>query len=74
MAKCINLQQPTKKLIQALTSKHQPQKIDKHTQAIRETNCLSLLDHFVEFVLKGLKENLKKRRKSLIHLPCFNPS
>ena len=39
----------------------QPHKMVKHTQAIRPqqpTNCLSVFDHFVGLVLKGLTVNL----------------
>ena len=43
--------------------KRQPHKMVKHTQTIcrqQSTNCLSVFDNFVGFVLKGLKENLSK--------------
>ena len=38
--------------------KHQPHKMVKHTHTICQllpTNCLSVLDHFVELALKGLR-------------------
>ena len=41
----------------------QPHKMVKQTQTIRRqqpTNCLSVFDHFVRLVLKGLKAALKK--------------
>ena len=41
--------------------KHQSQKIVKHNQTIRRqqlTNCLSVFDHFVGLVLKGLRSDL----------------
>ena len=41
--------------------KRQPHKMVKHTQIIRRqepTNCLSVFDHFVGFVLKGLRHLL----------------
>ena len=37
--------------------KHQPPKMVRRTQTIRrqhQTNCLSVLDHFVGFALKGI--------------------
>ena len=40
-----------------LTLKRQPHKMDKHTQTIyrqQPANCLSVFDHFVGLVLKGL--------------------
>ena len=35
--------------------KRQPQKMIKHTQAIRWLNCLSVFDHFLGLALKGLR-------------------
>ena len=45
--------------------KRQPHKIAKHTQKIHwllPTNCLSVLNHFVELALKGLKNRLKIKK------------
>ena len=42
------------------TFKRQPHKMVKHTQTIRRqqpTNCLSVFNHFVALVLKGLKQS-----------------
>ena len=36
--------------------KYQPHKMVKHTQTVRrqkQTNCLSVFDHFVELAIKG---------------------
>ena len=41
--------------------KREPHKMVKHTQTIRwlfPRTCLSVLDHFVDFALKGLKYSL----------------
>ena len=48
-----------KSVCQIWPFKRQPHKMIKHNQAIRGlllTNCLSVLDHFVLLVLKGLKK------------------
>ena len=51
--------------------KRQPHKIAKHTQKIHwllPTNCLSVLNHFVELALKGLKNRLKNQKMDSLHL------
>ena len=50
--------------------------MDKHTQTIRRllpTSCLSVFDHFVEFALKGLSEEVSSL-KNIFHfiLPAKN--
>ena len=54
--------------------KHQSQKIVKHNQTIRRqqlTNCLSVFDHFVGLVLKGLRSDSNKF-KDFVLLGVFN--
>ena len=55
--------------------KRQSYKMVKHTQTIRQqqlTNCLSVFDHFVKLVLKGLslikdtQKQLNKKNKSYL--------
>ena len=49
--------------------KHQSQKIVKHNQTIRRqqlTNCLSVFDHFVGLVLKGLRSDSNKFKEFVL--------
>ena len=49
--------------------KRQSQKIVKHNQTIRRqqlTNCLSVFDHFVGLVLKGLRSDSNKFKEFVL--------
>ena len=53
-------------LIYRWTFKHEPHKMDKHIQAIRQllpTNCLSAFDYFVRLGLKEITIRETKRNK-----------
>ena len=60
----LNIQHQVHRMfLKAYTFKSQPHRMVKCTQTIRwqlPTNCLSVFDHFVRLVLKGLKDHIEQ--------------